>query len=134
MVTKHISKNNVVDSTVMWSDEEIPVFNEIHIGINRVLQLIISIERTDTDNPQYNCCTFAKLSADETLRLARRLKVPTLKLPSYISCHIDAWDDIEKPSLSNTRECFKEITERLLDEGCHFQIKRISGANDYICY
>ncbi|MDE6770083.1 MAG: hypothetical protein K2J78_10205 [Muribaculaceae bacterium] len=47
---------------------------------------------------------------------------------------MDDWNDIERPSLAQTRECFKEITERLLDEGCHFQIKRINGANDYICY
>ena len=134
MVTKHISKNNVVDTTVMWSDDEIPIFNEIHVGINRDLQLIVSIEHTDTDEPRCNCCTFAELSTDETLRLARRLKVRTLKLPSLISCHMDDWDDIERPSLAQTRECFKEITERLLDEGCHFQIKRINGANDYICY
>lgn len=134
-VIKHISEKNVTEWSVMCSDEDQPVYNEVLVGINKKLHLIVSIEHINYDDPRNNCSTWAELSTYETLRLARRLKVKPLNLPDFISeCMAEDWAYIVNPSLQDTRECFKEITECLLDEGCHFRIKRIADDMNGVCY
>lgn len=37
------------------------------------------------------------------------------------------------PTFRHVKDCFKEITECLLDEGCRFSIERTFGPKGYIC-
>lgn len=40
---------------------------------------------------------------------------------------MEDWDAIINPTFTDVRNCFKEITECLIDEGCRFKIERTYG-------
>ena len=44
------------------------------------------------------------------------------------------WDEIVNPTIRQVYECFKEVTECILDEGCRFKIKRRYGLHGYMCF
>lgn len=117
---------------VFNSHEDFSVYEAIYVGYDDNLNLIIICEYTDSDEPDYDCATYAILNKHEATRLARRLKVTLLNLPLEIADSMSEWDDIVCPLPSDVRNCFKEVTECLIDEGCHFRIKRKSARNGYI--
>ncbi len=43
------------------------------------------------------------------------------------------WREIRDPWRDDVQACFKEVTECLLAEGCHFRIRRTTGPRGYIC-
>lgn len=109
---------------VFNSHEDFSVFEAIYVGYDDNLNLVIMCEHTDYDEPDYNCATYAILSKHEAARLAKRLKVTLLNLPLNIANSMSEWDEMVCPLPSDVRNCFKEITECLIDEGCHFRINR----------
>lgn len=119
---------------VFNSHEDFSVHEAIYVGYDDNLNLIIMCEYTDSDEPDYDCATYAILNKHEATRLAKRLKVTLLNLPLEIADSMSEWDEIVCPLPSDVRSCFKEITECLIDEGCHFRIKRKSARNGYISY
>lgn len=117
----------------MNSDEDQPMVMDIYVGFTSQNELAVSVDFSNYEDPRYNCSTFAIVDYEDGVRLAKRHKISHDKLPQFISECMDEWDEIVNPTLSQVRECFKEITECLLDEGCHFKIGRTYGKNDYIC-
>lgn len=89
-------------------------------GVN----LIIMCEHTDREKQDYDCATYAILDKHEAIRLAGRLKTTLLDLPLEIAESMSEWRDMACPLYADVRDCFKEITECLIAEGCHFKIKR----------
>lgn len=89
-------------------------------------------EYTDYNQPEYDCATYAILTLDEAMKLAQRLKAPLMNLPVEIAEAMSDWAEIACPLPSDVRDCFKEITECLVDEGCHFRIFRKYSRNGYI--
>lgn len=116
---------------VFNSHEDFSVFEAVYAGYDENLNLIIICEHTDYDAPDYDCALYAVLNKHEALRLARRLKVTLLDLPLQIAESMSEWDEIVCPLPSDVRNCFKEITECLVDEGCHFRIKSKPARNGY---
>lgn len=125
-------KDLIYCSYVFNSHEDFSVVEDLYAGFDHDFNLIILCEYTDYDNPRYNCATCALLTAREAMRLAKRLKVTLTNLPVEIANAMSEWDEIVCPLPSHVRDCFKEITECLLDEGCHFRIIRKSSSNGYI--
>lgn len=124
----------MVSSWIMGTDYELPFAYDLHTGIDTRGRLTVSVEYTNLEKPAYNCCTWARLSPSETLRLARRLKTGLTRLPDTINrfiSGIDEWSD--NPERDEVIACFKDITERLLDEGSHFTIHRNAGLHGIIC-
>lgn len=119
-------------TTVFCSHDDFSALEELWAGFDNRFNLIIMCEHTDYDDPAYNCATYAILSKAEAFRLAKRLKVGLKELPREICEAMDDWNDIACPFPSDVKDCFKEVTEALLDEGCHFRILRKSGKNGYI--
>lgn len=117
---------------VFNSHEDFSVYEAIYAGYDDSLNLIIMCEHTDCDEPDYDCATYAILSKHEATRLAKLLKVTISNLPLEIAESMSEWDEIVCPLPSDVRNCFKEVTECLIDEGCHFRIKRKSARNGYI--
>lgn len=130
---KNISDKNIISCLIMSSDEDQPIIEDLYAGINTKGQLIISIEHTDYEDERYNCSTWAVVRNDETRRLARRLKVTRTELPDFIRECMSYMTYKVNPTFDDVRDCFKEITECLLDEGCRFRINRSCGRNGHTC-
>lgn len=116
---------------VFCSDEDQTTVEDITVGFDSRQNLIILLEYTDYDSPSHNSSIHAKVDADEAAMLAARLEIPLTRLPSFISESMDDYSSIINPTLSQVRDCFKEITECLLDEGCHFSIIRTPSRNGF---
>lgn len=114
---------------VFNSHEDFSIYEAIYAGYDDNLNLIIMCEHTDSDEPDYDYTTYAILNKSEAIRLAKRLKTSLSELPLEIADCMSECDEIVCPLPSDVRNCFKEITECLIDEGCHFIIKRKSARN-----
>lgn len=132
-MTKHFSDLFNYLSLVMCSDDDQPMIMEIFAGFNLRNELTISIEYTDYEDRRYNCSTAAVVNTDDARAMARRHKVDYYSLPRFISECMKEWQEIINPTFNQVCDCFKEITECLLDEGCRFRIIRTTGKNDSIC-
>lgn len=116
---------------VFNSHEDFSVYEAIYAGFDSNLSLVIMCEHTDYDNSAYDCATYAVLNKHEATRLAKRLKVSLPDLPMEIAGAMSEWDEVQCPMPADVRKCFKEITECLLDEGCHFKIDRKVSRNGF---
>lgn len=109
---------------VFNSHEDFSVAEDLYTGFDSNFNLIILCKHTDYDEPDYNCSTYAIVDKDEAYRLAKRLKVSLCLLPKEIGAYMADWDEIDCPLPEDVRACFKDITECLIDEGCHLRILR----------
>lgn len=130
---KHISDRLYFCDHIISSDEDQPIIMDIYVGLTDRDELVISVDYSDYEEPFYNCSTAALVNSDDAHVMAKRHKISYEELPMFISDCMEEWRTIINPSLSNVRDCFKEITECLLDEGCRFRIERTYGVNNYIC-
>lgn len=117
----------------MNSDDDQPIIMEIIVGFNRTGQLVVCVDFYDYDEPEYNCSTAAIVNLEDSQKMARHHRVKHHKLPEFIGDCMEEWGDIINPTFTQVRDCFKEITECLLDEGCRFKIIRTYGIDDYMC-
>lgn len=119
-------------SYIFNSHEDFSVVEDLYAGFDKDFNLIILCEYTDYDDSQYNCATCAVVNKEDAYRLAKRFKVKLCDLPLEICDSMAEWNEIVCPMPKDVRDCFKEITECLIDEGCHFRIKRKPSPNGYI--
>lgn len=120
---------------VFSSDDDFNPVEDIYVGYDERFNLIVMIEHTDYDFPEYNSCTYVRVSREETFKLSRRLDVSLVELPALISDSID--DDycgIVNPSTRHTKQCFREILECFTAEGCRFSLVRQKDATGYACF
>ncbi len=117
----------------MNSDDDQPIIIEIIVGFNRTGQLVVCVDFYDYDEPEYNCSTAAIVNLEDSQKMARHHRVKHHQLPEFIGDCMEEWGDIINPTFTQVRDCFKEITECLLDEGCRFKIIRTYGKDDHMC-
>jgi hypothetical protein len=117
----------------MSSDEDQPIVMDIYVGFNMSSQLVVCVDLHDYDEPEYNCSTAAVVNFDDSHKMARHHCVKHSRLPIFIAECMEEWGYIINPTFTQVRDCFKEITECLLDEGCRFRIKRTYGKGDHMC-
>lgn len=106
----------------MCSDEDCTAVEDLVVYINTRKELVVRLDHTDYGNARRNRSTLAVVPDDDTSRLAERLDVTLSGLPDCIGECMDRWTHIVNPGFRHVRNCFKEITECLLDEGCRFRI------------
>lgn len=116
---------------VFNSDDDSSPAEDITVGFDANRNLIVLLEYTDYDNPAYNSSIHAIVEASEASMLAKQLDVALTRLPQFISQSMDDYDSIINPTLSDVADCFKDITECLIDEGCHFKIVRNPSRNGF---
>ena len=126
-------KNLISEQLIISSDEDQPVVQDLVIGFDTKFNLIISITHTDYDNERKNCSTSVVLLHNESMRLARRLKVHHYQLPQYIAECMSEWKELTNPSLKDVQDCFDEMIECILNEGCKFRIRRIFDRRGRAC-
>lgn len=132
-MAKHITENLSNCYPIITSDEDQPIIMEIQIGFNSSKALTVSLDYFDYDEPEYNCSTAAVVNITDANEMARRHNIKYSDIPRFIAESMAEWDKVINPDFSQVRECFKEITECLLDEGCRFAIERTYGLHEFTC-
>lgn len=115
------------EQTIMCSDDDQPVVNELSVGFDFRSNLLVVDEQTDYDDERHNNVTVAVVDRVDAQQLARRLDVPIEDLPRFIAESMSEWSKIVNATWRQVQDCFDEITECFLDEGCQFRIERIYG-------
>ena len=59
---------------------------------------------------------------EEAYKLSRKLNVSINDLPREISNAMSHYEKINCPEPSDVRDCFREITECIVEEGCKFKM------------
>lgn len=117
----------------MSSDEDQPIVMDITVGFNCMGQLVVSVDLHDYKAPEYNCSTAAVVNLEDSRKMAGRHHVKHAQLPTFIGECMEEWGEIVNPTFNQVKDCFKEITECLLYEGCRFKIDRTFGKGDRMC-
>lgn len=131
---KHISDSLYLPCCqIMNSDDDQPIIMEIIAGFNLSGQLVICVDLYDYEEPEYNCSTAVVVNLEDSRKMARHHRVKHNQLPKFISERMEEWGDIINPTFTQVRDCFKEIIECLLDEGCRFKITRTYGKGGNMC-
>ena len=126
-------KNLISEQLIMSSDEGQPVVQDLIVGFDTTFNLVISIIHTDYDDKRKNCSTSVVLQYNESMRLARRLKVHHYQLPQHIAECMSEWKELTNPSFKDVQDCFEEMIECILNEGCKFRIQRIFNRRGWAC-
>lgn len=130
---KHISDRMHSLCHVMSSDEDQPIVMDIYVGFIVLDQLVVSVDLYDYDEPWYNCSTAAIVNIDDARRMAKRHKDRYDNLPKFIAECMSEWREVINPNFEQVKDCFKEITECLLDEDCRLRIERTYGVGGHTC-
>lgn len=117
----------------MSSDEDQPIVMDMYVGFNISDRLVICVDLHDYDEPEYNCSTAVVVNPEDSHSMAHHHRVKHSALPGVIADCMGEWGEIINPTFTQVRDCFKEIIECLLDEGCRFRIERTYGKGGYIC-
>lgn len=131
---KHIGDSLSLPSChIMSSDEDQPIVMDMIVGFNKSEQLVVCVDLYDYEEPEYDCSTAAVVNLDDSHKMACHHRVEHYQLPEFIGDCMAEWGEIINPNFAQVRDCFKEITECLLDEGCRFKIERTYGKNGHLC-
>lgn len=117
------------------SDDDCAAVEDIYAGYDESLDLVVLLEHTDYDCPEYDCRTYAVVGKDEAFELAKRLGVPMTRLPDVIGDSSgEGYRYTVNPTLRQTQDRFKEILEYLVAEKCRFRLERTYGRYGYCCF
>lgn len=129
----HIGEKLHSPRLIMSSDVDRNVVIAIIAGFTVRGELAITADLHNLTSPRRNCSTAAIVNTDDSHKMARCHNVRHEHLPQFIVTCFEEWRRNPHPDLKDALDCFKELTECLLDEGCRFRIERTVGKNDNIC-
>lgn len=119
--------------TVMSSDEDQPIVEDLYVGFDSHMNLIVTIEHTNYEEPEYSCSVVAVVNKENAFELSKRLKVSMVHLPSVICESMEEYTEIVNADFQQVQECFKEITDCFISEKCPYRIVRKYGKHGFIC-
>jgi hypothetical protein len=113
-------------SWIYCSHDDYVEFDEgIYLGFDQKYNLVIVCEDKDYVHDGNDCATYIQLDRAEALRLAGIMELHLKDLPTGISDFMSHWwADSPMAETGTMRDCFKEIIERLTEEGCYFKVIR----------
>lgn len=120
------------NSVIMESDIERRVIDVLGCGFDRAGRLVIAVDHIDEEDPRNECSLSATIERCEAYALARRLDTSLTRLPAFIAECMEEWRRLRYPDPEDVRDCFKEITECLIDEGCRFRLSRTIARSGYV--
>lgn len=122
-------------SFVMCSDEDQMIVEDIWIGYDRELNLLVELRYTNYEEREYSHSIFMCMGEEEAYGLAQRLHTSLHGLPHLIgNIFGEKYKGYVNPCCYDVHTCFKEILDFLLDYGCHYRIMERPGKDDYIYY
>ncbi len=122
VMSRRISDDLMSCSYVLNSDDDQPLVMDLTAGFDSRDRLVVAADLYDYENDVCRSSTAAVVNREDAESLALRYGVTYDRLPEIIAGGMDEWREEVNPGFDYVMDCFKEITERLLDEGCRFQI------------
>ncbi len=118
---------------IMSSDEDQPAVEDLYVGFDASMCMVVTIEHIDYERPEYNCSVSAIVSKEDAFKLSQKLKVTMSQLPNEISESMGEYADIVNADFSDVRECFKTVLDCFIGEKCPYKIVRKYGKQGFIC-
>ncbi len=118
---------------IMSSDEDQPVVEDLYVGFDEEMRLVVTIEHVDYEESEYSCSVSAVVNKEDAFNLSKRLNVSMKQLPDAISKSMEEYTEIVNADFHQVQACFKEITNRFMDKKCPYRIVRKYGKEGYIC-
>ncbi|MFS2411204.1 hypothetical protein AAH145_09750 [Bacteroides thetaiotaomicron] len=118
---------------IMSSDEDQPVVEDLYVGFDTYMHLVVTIEHIDYEKPEYSCSVSAIVNKEDAFNLSKKLKVPMMHLLDVISESMEEYTEIVNADFGQVQECFKEITDCFASEKCPYRIVRKYGKHGFIC-
>lgn len=117
----------------MSSDEDQPVVEDLYVGFDTYMHLVVTIEHVDYEKPEYSCSISAIVNKEDAFNLSKKLKVPMIHLLDVISESMEEYTKTVNTDFGQVQECFKEITDCFIGEKCLYRIVRKYGKHGFIC-
>lgn len=117
----------------MSSDEDQPVVEYLYVGFDTDMYLVITIEHVDYDESEYSCSVSVVIDKEEAFNLSRKLNVSMSQLLDVRKESMEEYTEIPNANFLQVQECFKDITDSLVNEKCPYRIERKYGKHGYIC-
>lgn len=118
---------------IMSSDEDQPVVEDLYVGFDAYMRLVVTIEHVDYEKPEYSCSVSAIVNKEDAFKLSKKLNVSMMHLLDVISESVEEYAEIVNADFQQVQECFKEITDCFISEKCTYKIVREYGKHGYIC-
>lgn len=118
---------------IMSSDEDQPVVEDLYVGFDAYMCLVVTIEHVDYEEPEYSCSVSSVVNKDDAFNLSKRLRVSMTHLPDVISESVKEHAEIGNADFQQVQECFKEIADYFIREKCPYRIVRKYGKHGFIC-
>lgn len=107
---------------VLSSDEDYHVVEDLTVGYDDDLNLIILLEHDNYQEPDQVSSTYAIVTKDCAYNLARSLNVGMSALPEQIGESMCHYRKIINPSTGDVKDCFREILAGLDREKIRYRI------------
>ncbi len=118
---------------IMNSDEDQPVVEDLDVGFDEFMSLVVTIIHTDYEEPEYTCSVSAVVNKVDAFELSKRLKVSMIHLPDAISESMEEYTEIVNADFQQVQACFKEIIDFFISKKYPYRIVREYGKGGYIC-
>lgn len=117
----------------MSSDEDQLVIEDLYVGFDIYMRLVVTIEHIDYEEPEYSCSVSAVVNKEDAFRLSKKLKVSMIHLLDVICESMEEYTEIVNADFQQVQECFKEIIDCFICEKCPYRIVRKYDKHGFIC-
>ena len=118
---------------IMSSDEDQSIVEDLYVGFDVDMCLVVAIEHIDYEDPEYSCSVYAVVNKEDAFTLSKKLNVRMADLPDAISKSMEGYAEIVNADFRQVQECFKEVINGFISENCPYKVVRNFGKNGFIC-
>lgn len=97
----------------MSPDEDQLVVENLYVGFDAYMRLVVTIEHVDYEEPEYSCSLSAVVNKEDAFKLSKRIKVSMMHLLNVISESMEKYTKIVNADFQQIQECFFKITDCL---------------------
>ena len=122
---KHEPLNTMLalEKLIAETHDDFDVYSSVVVGFDDAKNLVVELERSDSNRPRHNRKNRAVVNAEEALLLAKRLNRRLVELPQALSEEfVDTEYDFLTPD--DIQTVFREMLDYILELGGHYVIDR----------
>lgn len=108
----------ILEEVIAESHDDLPVWEGIIAGYDDEKNLVIRIEHTDYEYPEYSNCGKTVIPFNEAVRLSSRLGVRATEIPGCLSGRYGDHSNLLRPS--EVRAIYREIIQMLDASGISY--------------
>lgn len=112
-----------LEKLIAETHNDFDVYSSVVVGFDDAKNLVVELERSDSNRPRHNRKNRAVVNAEEALLLAKRLNRRLVELPQALSEEfVDTEYDFLTPD--DIQTVFREMLDYILELGGHYVIDR----------